>query len=92
MIKLFAASFVEFFFFFLALALAMHHIELTRAEPLAFFRSHENACVRKKKKKPTTFLPTCTMILPPTARSTDSKREIHFHSGKSGSEAGEGPG
>lgn len=55
MIKLFAASFVEFFFFFLAPALAMHHIELTRAEPLAFFRSHENACERKKKKKQQLF-------------------------------------
>lgn len=30
------------------LALAMHHIELTRAEPLAFFCSHENACTEKQ--------------------------------------------
>ncbi len=59
------------------LALAMHLMELTRAEPLAFFRSHENACEKKKN----TFLPTCTDLhhLPPPAKSA---RGIHFHSRK----------
>lgn len=63
------------------LALAMHHIELTKAEPLAFFvHMRMHARIKKTKQNRTTFLPCIDFHhLPPTAQHA---WEIHFHSRK----------
>lgn len=57
----------------------MHHTELTRAEPLAFFISHENAC--KKEKQKNIFSSYLNRFPTPTPTSTGCMKdwEIHFH-------------
>lgn len=63
------------------LASAMLHIELTRAELLAFFVCFARMRMHARKKTKKTTSPTCTDFhhLPPPGHTA---WKIHFHSGK----------